>query len=160
MISLIAAMDSKKGIGKDGKIPWHIAEDFKHFKSLTMGHPIIMGRKTFEAIGKALPGRTNIVITHNLDLARRQIEGIILVGSVEEAMEKAKTAPGSEEIFVIGGGQIYTQVMGIADKLYLTIIKGDFKADTFFPEYQNFKKVSEESHESEGLKYKFLELEK
>ena len=157
-ISIIAAMDEKRGIGKDGKLPWNIPSELKHFKEITMGHPIIMGRKTYEAIGRSLPGRTNIIIT------RGKVEGgrgEVLVNSVEEALKIAKESSGSDEIFVIGGGQIFSQVMEKVDKLYLTLIEGDFKADTYFPEYSDFKKVIfEKSGEFEGLKYKFLDLER
>ncbi|OGE16139.1 hypothetical protein A3F00_04390 [Candidatus Daviesbacteria bacterium RIFCSPHIGHO2_12_FULL_37_11] len=157
-ISIIAAMDEKRGIGKDGKLPWNIPSELKHFKEITMGHPIIMGRKTYEAIGRSLPGRTNIIITRGKGEGGR---GEVLVNSVEEALKIAKESSGSDEIFVIGGGQIFSQVMEKVDKLYLTLIEGDFKADTYFPEYSDFKKVIfEKSGEFEGLKYKFLDLER
>ncbi|MDO8620673.1 MAG: dihydrofolate reductase [Candidatus Levybacteria bacterium] len=165
-ISIIAAMDEKRGIGKDNKIPWHIKEDFRRFKTLTSGHAIIMGRKTWESLPiKPLPNRTNIVITRDpASLARRglaRLNGLEVVRSLEEALRRASLAQGDDECFVIGGGQIFEQTIGLADKLYLTIVKGDFGADAFFPDYSEFekKKVVGEG-ESEGHKYTFLELER
>ena len=155
-ISMIAAIASQnRALGKDNKLIYHIPRDLKRFKELTSGHLVIMGRKTFESIGHPLPNRTNIVISHDLSYAQ---EGIIVVHSLEEAL---RLAPGDDEIFVIGGGQIYQEAISKANKLYLTIIEGSPDADTFFPEYSDFKKVVfEESHESDGLKYKFLDLER
>jgi len=166
MISIIAAMDSKRGIGKNNSMPWHISDDFKRFKSLTSGHTIIMGRKTFESIGRILPGRQNIIITQNSkfniqDLASQgQALRSYVVHSLEEAIEKAKNSIGSDEIFIIGGGQIFKEALekNLVDKLYLTIIDGDFDADTFFPEYAGFKIISEEKHQSDKYKYRFVNL--
>ncbi len=158
MISLIAAISTNNVIGRDNKIPWHISEDFKRFKSLTMGHPIIMGRKTYESIGKPLPGRINIVITRDENYSP---EGVDVVHSVDKAVDLAKTKEGSDEIFIIGGGQIYSQSMDLADKIYLTVVEQEVQGDIFFPDYSNFKKVAfEQGGESEGLKYKFIDLEK
>ena len=182
-ISLIAAIAEKnRAIGKDNKLIWKIPDDLKRFKELTTGHPVIMGRKTFESIGRLLPNRTNIIITRDKEY---KVEGAIIAHSLEEAIEKAKQEPSlrsssageaiSEEIFIIGGGQIFKQAIGLANKLYLTIIEarlpspegeanggqGEFEGDAFFPEYSEFKKViSEKSGEHNGIKYKFLELEK
>ena len=158
-VSIIVAVAGKKRvIGKKGGMPWYIPEELKRFKSLTMGHPIIMGRKTHESIGKALSGRTNIVITHD---PKYQAEGCIVVHNLNEALEQAKGKPGDGEVFIIGGGEIYKEALSKADKLYLTVIDKEIEGDVFFPGYSEFKKVvSEESGESEGLKYKFLELEK
>ncbi len=161
-ISIIAAMDKKRGIGKDNKIPWHIPEDFKRFKALTSGHPIIMGRKTWDSLPlKPLLNRTNIVVTRDLSFSFARPGLAKLAGSLEEAIEIAKKAEGNEEVFIIGGGQIYQQAIKIADKLYLTIVDGKFDADTFFPDYSDFKKViSEEEHDNGEYKYTFLELER
>ncbi len=159
-ISIIVSMDSKRGIGKANGLMWHIPGELPRFKQITTGHPVIMGRKTFESIGKALPGRTNIIVTQNPDF---QAQNCKVVGSVDEAIEIAKNEQGSDEIFIIGGGQIYQQAMekGIVDRLYLTLVEGDFGADTFFPEYSQFSKViSEEDREDAEYKYKFLTLEK
>lgn len=160
-ISIIAALDSKNGIGKDGQLLFKIPEDFKRMKELSIGHPIIMGRKTFESIGKVLPGRTNIVITRNANLTRSHLANLNVVMSLEEALDVAQESPGSDEIFVFGGGDIFRQVMGKVDKLYLTLVEGDFGADTFFPDYLEFKKVIyEKSGEYGEYRYKFMDLER
>ncbi|MCL6096544.1 MAG: dihydrofolate reductase [Patescibacteria group bacterium] len=168
-ISIIAAMDEKNGIGKGNSLLFKIPEDFARMQKLTMGHPIIMGRKTFESIGRVLLGRTNIVITQNSkfiikDLAS-QGEALrsYVVNSLEKAIGVAKKSPGSDEIFIFGGGQIFKEAIekGLVDKLYLTIVEGDFGADTFFPDYPEFThKIFEEEHESAGFKYAFLTLKK
>ncbi len=155
-ISMIAAIASgNRALGKDNELIYKIPEDLKRFKELTTGHTIIMGRKTFESIGKVLPGRTNIIVTHEPNYV---FEGAKVVHSLDEAL---RLAQGDNEIFVIGGGQIYQEAINLADKLYLTIVEGSPEADTFFPDYSEFKKVVfEESHESNGLKYNFLDLER
>lgn len=157
MISLIAAIQKKgRGIGFKNELLFRISDDLKRFKALTTGHPIIMGRKTFDSIGKPLPNRTNIVVTHNPAL---HIEGITFCSSTEEALEKARAL--DTEIFVIGGGEIYNQALPFADQLHLTIVDADFPADTFFPDYSDFSIVSsEEKHadEKSGLEYSFVTL--
>ncbi len=153
-------MDSRRGIGKNNGLMWHIPGELPRFKQITMGHPVIMGRKTFESIGRALPGRTNIVITQNPDF---KVQECKIVGSLEEALRQAQGKAGADEVFVIGGGQIYQQAMekGIVDRLYLTLVEGDFGADTFFPDYSEFTKIISEENKEEGdYKYKFLTLEK
>lgn len=158
-ISMIAAIAAgNRALGKDNKLIYHIHEDLERFKKLTSGHPIIMGRKTFESIGHPLPNRTNIVVTRN---RQKAISGATVVSSLEEAIERAKESPGSDEVFIIGGGQIYGQAIGMADKLYLTVVEGNPDADTFFPDYSAFTKVvNKEEHESDGHKYTFLDLER
>lgn len=121
-------MGEKNEIGADNQLLWHLPKDLKHFKDLTSGHPIIMGRKTYESIGKALPNRTNIVISRKKNWFE---EGILIVGSIKEAVKFAKKI--DENIFVIGGGNVYEQTMEIADKLEVTLVKAELKADTFFP---------------------------
>lgn len=162
-ISLIVAVDNKNGIGKENKIPWHISEDIKRFKKLTTGHTVIMGRKTLESIvdyiGKPLPERINIVVTSNPNLAN---EGVIVAGSLEDAFNKAKKTE-KDEIFVIGGAHVFQEVidMGIADRLYLTKVEGDFDCDTFFPDYSDFKRVIHEEKGEEGkYKFRFVDLER
>lgn len=156
-ISIIAAISENRAIGKDNKLLWQIPGDLPRFKKLTIAHPIIMGRKTFESIGRPLPNRTNIVLT--LD-SSYQAPGVVVVHSMDEALKAAKRVE-KEEIFFVGGGQIYAQAIKFADKLYLTLVEGEYDADTFFPDYSQFQKVVyEEKSESEGLKYKFLELER
>lgn len=154
-ISIIAAISSNKALGKNGKIPWHISEDLKRFKSVTSGHVVIMGRKTFESIGRPLPSRINIVVTR---VTNYQAAGCLVTHSLDQAIKIAKQKE-KKEIFIIGGGQIYEQAISLADKLYLTIVEGNFEADTFFPDYSQFKKVTfEQSGESGNFKYKFLDL--
>lgn len=157
-ISLIAAIASvNRALGKNNRLIYHIPEDLKRFKEITSGHPIIMGRKTFESIGMPLPNRTNIVITHDPEYYAEETE---VVHSLDEALKQAQGKPGQDEIFIIGGGQIYQEAIKAANKLYLTIVEGNPEADTFFPDYSDFKKiVSEENHENDGLKYKFIDLE-
>lgn len=161
-INIVVATNNNRAIGKDNALLWHIPDDLRRFKVLTLGHPVIMGRKTFESIvavlGKALPGRTNIVVTRD---ARWNYDGAIVAHSLEEAMAKAKGIDG-EEIFIGGGSQIYEQALPYADRLYLTLIDDEKEGDSFFPEYENefTKKVSEELHEWEGLHYTWLNLER
>lgn len=156
-ISLIAAIASgNRALGKDNNLIYKIPEDLKRFKELTSGHAVIMGRKTFESIGRPLPDRTNIVITRD---AAYSVDGVKVVHSLEDAL---RLAQGDNEIFIIGGGQVYQDALPIADKLYLTVVEGSPEADTFFPDYSEFKKVvwQSEEQQSDGLKYKFLELER
>jgi len=156
---IVAVAGKKRVIGKKGGLPWYIPQELKRFKEITMGHPIIMGRKTHESIGKVLPGRTNIVVTRGKGKGEREV---IIVNSLEDAVRRARKSPGSEEIFIIGGGQIYQEAINLADKLYLTYIDKEIKGDVFFPDYSEFKKVVYKSNwqEHEGIRYKFLELER
>ncbi|MFZ1626929.1 MAG: dihydrofolate reductase [Candidatus Moraniibacteriota bacterium] len=157
-ISLIAALAENRVIGKEGKIPWHLKDDFRRFKERTVGHVIIMGRKTHESIGRPLPGRTNIVITRDVT---RDVPGCVIVGSLEMALEKAREIE-TEEIFVIGGGQIYTEALPLADRLYLTRIHVIMDGDAFFPEYADaFGTVVEsEDFEEAGHRLTYLTLER
>lgn len=159
-ISLIAAIGRNRELGKNGKMPWHIAEDFKRFKAITSGHPIIMGRKTWESLPiKPLPNRFNIILSRS---GSRTYPNVIFLTDIEEALDFVKkTFPDESEVFIIGGGQIFEQAIGLADKLYLTIIDGDFDADTFFPDYSAFKNKKIIGKGESGFhKYEFLELEK
>ena len=156
-ISMIVAMDEKRGIGKDNSLMWKIPGELARFKQITMGHPIIMGRKTFESIGRVLPGRKNIIITRD---GNYKVAGAEVVNSLEEALIQAKSG-NTDEIFIIGGGQIFEQALSLTDRLYLTLVKGDFKADTFFPDYSDFKKeISRKNSSSGEYKYTFLTFEK
>lgn len=130
IISLIAAIDQKRGIGKDGKLPWRLSSDLKRFRELTMGHHLIAGRKTFESIGRALPGRHMIIVTRGVGV---RPEGCFVVGSVQSALALARER-GETEVFVIGGGEIYRQTIDLADRVYLTRVHADVGADVFFPE--------------------------
>ena len=137
-ISAIAAIGKNRELGKNDKLIWRIPEDMKHFIALTTGHPVIMGRKTFESIGKPLPGRTNIVITRNQDY---QSLGCIVVQTIEDAIAEAGKHD-QNEIFIIGGGEIYNLAFGLTDRLYLTIVDAEDKnANVFFPDYSNFKLI-------------------
>ena len=128
-ISILVAASENNVIGKDNKLIWHISHDLKRFKMLTMGHHIIMGRKTFESIGKALPGRINVVITRNKDY---KAEDCIIVHSIDEALSVAKD---DNEAFVIGGEAIFKETLPLAGKLYLTRIHKTFEGDAFLPEF-------------------------
>lgn len=153
-ICIIAALSEDRIIGKDNKLPWRIPSDLKRFRELTVGHSIIMGRRTFESLGRPLPERVNIVVTSNDSFIA---QGCLRSKSLEEAISLAKRE--EERVFIIGGGQIYEQAISMADRLYLTVVKGEFTGDTFFPDYSEFsKKISEEHGQSNGLEYTFLEL--
>lgn len=129
IISLIVAMDEKRGIGKGGKLPWRLPSDLNRFRELTMGHHLIVGRKTFESIGKPLPGRQMIVVSRE---AGFKAGGCLVAGSVQDALALAQER-GETEVFVIGGAEIYAQALGIADRVYLTQVHAEVDADTFFP---------------------------
>jgi dihydrofolate reductase len=130
IISLIVAMDEKRSIGKNNRLPWHLASDLKRFKKLTMGHHLVMGRKTYESIGKSLPGREMVVVTHRQDYVATDCK---VVHSLEEALKLAD-ANNESEAFVIGGGEIFTQAVDLADKIYLTRVQASVSADVYFPE--------------------------
>jgi len=164
-IAVVVAIGRNRELGKNGKLLWHIPDDLKRFKELTKGHPIIMGRKTFESIvgyvGGPLPDRTNIVVTRqgpSLTLPA----GVFVASSLEEAIEIAKRQPGADEIHIGGGAELYKQALPIVDKLYLTLIDAEGEADAFFPEYEKefTKKVFEEERVWNGLKYTFVDLER
>lgn len=139
-------MGEKNEIGFENQLLWHLPKDLKHFKEITSGHPVIMGRKTYESIGKPLPNRTNIVVSRKTDWFE---EGILIVGSIKEAVKFAKKI--DEEVFIIGGGKIYEQTMDIVDKLEVTLVKADLQADTFFPKIDPkiWKKTDEICHEKD-----------
>jgi dihydrofolate reductase len=159
MLSIIAVIGKNRELGKDNDLIWHLPGDLKRFRTITNGHPVIMGRKTFQSIGRPLPHRTNFVITHDPSF---KAEGITAVSSLNEAIEKAKPAPGSEENFIIGGGSVYTEAIRRADRLYLTVVDAVAPgADTFFPDYSQFTKVIEEiPQEENGTHYTYRILEK
>lgn len=139
-VTLIAAIDENSVLGKDNQLIWHLPEDLKRFKRLTMGHAVIMGRKTFESLPKALPNRHNIVVTRNQNYSK---EGITVCHSLEAAIECARD---DDQPFVIGGGQIYEQAIGLADVIELTKIHAHFEGDVFFPEI-DLKKWSVQKEE-------------
>jgi len=159
MISLIWAQDNNGLIGKHGQLPWRLPADLGWFKKTTMGKPILMGRTTYESIGKPLPGRTNIVLTHQEDY---QAEGCTVVHSIEEAKLAAE---GSEEIMVIGGAKVYAQLLPHASKAYMTLIHAEFDGDTCFPEInlEDWRQTSRQDHgpdEANAYSYSFITLER
>ena len=157
-ISLIVAMDENRVIGLDNQMPWHLPADLKHFKSVTMGKPIVMGRKTFESIGRPLPGRENVVLTRSQDY---QPEGVTVCHSKDELLSRLQSY---EEVMIIGGGNIYQQFLQEAETLYLTQIHASFNGDTFFPDYtavSNWVVNAREDYERDEKNthdYSFLEL--
>lgn len=155
-LSIIVAIASNGAIGKNNELLWHLKADLKHFKAITTGHTIIMGRKTFESIGRPLPKRRNIVISSQDTFA---FEGIEVFHSLEEALEAVKT---EEEVFIIGGGQIYSQAMPLASKLYLTVVEREYDGDTFFTEidYSQWKELSSVRLYESDLKFSFKEFER
>lgn len=158
-ISLIVAVAQNGVIGRDNQLIWRLPDDLKQFKRLTTGHPIIMGRKTFDSIGKPLPNRTSIVITRSKDWF---LEGVLVVNSVEEAV-KAAQKTGAGEVFVIGGAEIYQLTLPIADKIYLTEVQADFEGDAYFtiPDTENWQEESRLHHPSDekhATAFDFVEL--
>lgn len=178
IISIIAAIGKNGELGKDNKLLWHIPEDMKRFKELTKGHVVIMGRKTFESIGKPLPNRLNIIVTRdkNYDVSKYHNNDLKVCSSVELALELAKSLTANNqllatsEIFIIGGGQIFEQAMKYTDRLYMTIVTPLLQpndvnrlgqADTFFPDYSAFKKVvHKKESRDKNYRYTFLDLER
>jgi dihydrofolate reductase len=159
MIAIVVAVAENNVIGKDNQLIWHLPADLRHFKQKTMGHPMIMGRKTFEAIGKPLPGRTTILVTRQHDF---QAEGCLVVHSMKEAVDKGM-ALDKEQISIVGGAEIYKQAMPFVDTIYLTRVHHTFEGDTYFPELQDkdWEQVSAEHHqpdEKNKYSYTFQEL--
>lgn len=149
-LTLIAAMSQGRVIGKDNDLIWHLPDDLKHFKNLTKGHHVIMGRKTYESMGRPLPARTNIVITRQKDF---KAPGCILVHTLEEAIRKAE---GDSQPFVIGGGEIYKQALKYAQTIELTVVDAEFDGDTYFPEFDpNIWKEVERTHHATDEKHKY-----
>ena len=157
--TIVVAVAANNAIGKDNQLLWHLPADLKHFKNITSGHTIIMGRKTYDSIGKPLPNRRNIVITRQTGL---QLKGIEVVNSLEEALSLCKT---EDEVFIIGGAEIYRQAIPLCDKIELTRVHQEFDADTFFPELDNevWKEVCKEDRlpdEKNKFAYTFSTLER
>lgn len=158
-VALIVAVSQNNVIGRDNQLPWHLPEDLKYFKSVTMGKPILMGRKTFDSIGRPLPGRTNIVITRNSQWAA---PGAVVVTDIQAALaaaEKACEAAAVNEIMVIGGAQIYQNFLPFADRLYLTKVEAQVEGDAFFPRVDaaQWQQVDEKMPEKiDSHPYRFL----
>ncbi len=146
ILSLIVAMDESGGIGYQGKLPWRLAADLKRFKHITMGHHVIMGRKTYESIGKALPGRDMLILSRDQTY---QAEGCLVIQSLEEALQTAKKK-GEKEVFIIGGGELFAEAINFADKIYLTLVHVTVPADVFFPKYSPSLWEIDELHKLES----------
>ncbi|PJE63731.1 hypothetical protein COU89_01705 [Candidatus Roizmanbacteria bacterium CG10_big_fil_rev_8_21_14_0_10_45_7] len=157
-ISIIAAIGRSRELGKENRLLWHIPEDMKRFRTITNNHVVIMGRKTFESIGRPLPARTNIVVSRDGQFAPMGVTAV--AHSLDEALAEARLIE-KEEVFIIGGGQLYALALPMADRLYLTQVHASFDADTYFPDYSLFNKiVSKEEGKNEQYSYTFLELKK
>lgn len=157
-LTVIAAVASNRVIGSGNALPWRLPEDLKRFKTLTMGHPIVMGRKTYESIGRPLPGRRNLVVTRNPAF---RADGCECVPSLASAIDKCMG--NADEIFVIGGAQIYTEALALADRLCLTEIDRAFPGDAFFPEVdlKQWRLAAIESHRAaDGMRYRFATYER
>ncbi len=164
-ISIIAALGNNRIIGNKNSLPWSLPSDMEHFKKLTLGKPIIMGQKTFESIGRALPDRENIVLSKDLDCS---IPGCQIAHSLDEAVklaEKSSLGKKSQEVMICGGASVYAQYLPRADRMYLTFIDGDFEGDVFFPEFdasewQEVERVSCQPDQKNRYGYSFVVLER
>jgi dihydrofolate reductase len=154
-ISAICAMSENRAIGKDNKLPWHLPADLKHFKNITMGKPVLMGRKTYESIGRPLPGRCNIVMTHHADY---QAPGCVVVQSIEEALAASKD---HDELFIIGGATLYQEMLPQTQRIYMTLIHQQIDGDTFFPalnshEWQQVECIDHPEDAANPYRYSFI----
>jgi len=156
MLSLIAAVARNQVVGIDNKLPWHLPEDLKYFKATTSGHPIIMGRKTYDSIGRPLPGRHNIVVTRD---PQWQADGVTVTHSLTAAQQAAGAA---QETFLIGGATLYQEALSLADRLYLTEIDADFEGDAHFPAWNksDFTEIRREQHSGPDFTYSFVMYER
>ena len=160
MMKIIVAKASNNVIGDNNNLIWHLPNDLKHFKNLTTGHPIVMGRKTYESLGRPLPNRTNIIITRDISFTD---EKVVITHSLEQAIEEAKKV--NEDFFIIGGGEIYKQALLDADELYITEVHHDFDGDTYFPEIDEdyFEETSRINHlkdDKHAYSYSFVSYKK
>jgi dihydrofolate reductase len=148
IVSIIVATSLNNAIGKNNQLLWHLPADLKFFKTTTMGCPVIMGRKTFQSIGRTLPGRTNVVVTRDKNFNADNQFGIIVVSSIDEALVKLHA---EKEVFIIGGGEIYNQTIGMVDTIYRTVVNTDIDGDVYFSEINpdEFNLVWEEKHEAD-----------
>ncbi|MDB5030730.1 dihydrofolate reductase [Mucilaginibacter sp.] len=158
IVSIVVAISENHAIGKDNKLLWHLPKDLKHFKEITTGGTVIMGRKTYDSVGRPLPNRRNIIITRQLIT----IEGCEVANSIDAALALCKD---EAEVFIVGGAEIYKQAMHLTDKIYLTIVHADFEADTYFPEIKAaiWKETDRQDHEPDeknALPYSFITLER
>lgn len=152
-IALIAAMAANRVIGRDNQLPWHLPEDLQHFKRLTLGHHLIMGRKTFDSIGRPLPGRTTVIVTRQTDYVSPP--GCLVANSLEQAFDLCKT---EERIFVVGGADIYRQSLAAAEIVYLTEVNVTVEGDAYFPEFslEEWQVVERDEKQNETLQYAFV----
>jgi len=158
-LSLIVAMARNRTIGINNALPWRCPEDLKHFKSLTMGHHMIMGRKTFDSIGKPLPGRTTVIVTRNAEL---KVEGCVVAHSLQQAIS---ACADDSEIFIVGGAELYAQALPLVNKLYITEIQKDVEGDAHFPSFnkEEWQLISKEAHSQEtpqALEYHFTSYQR
>lgn len=156
-LSIIVAVATNNVIGLNNTLPWHLPEDLKRFKALTMGHHIIMGRKTYESLGRLLPGRTTVIVTRNQKYA---VDGAIVVHSLEEAIEASNH---DDEVFLIGGAELYALGLAYAHRLYITEVKGEYTGDAYFPtiDYSSWQEISREQHVSiNNLQYCYIVYER
>lgn len=159
IISVLVAMDERRGIGKLGRLPWRLSTDLRRFRQLTMGHHIVVGRKTYESIGKPLPGRQMIVVSRSPGY---EAAGCAIAPTLDQAIETARDS-GETELFICGGAQIYAQSLARAERLYLTEVHADSRADTFFPEFDRAEwlETAREDHaadEKNDYSFTFLDL--
>ncbi|MBM3412912.1 MAG: dihydrofolate reductase [Bacteroidetes bacterium] len=149
LVSLIVAVGQNNAIGKDGSMPWHLSADLKHFKNITWGLPVIMGRKTYDSLGKPLPGRTNIVVTRQQDW--NPSDQLIVVADAMTALSKAKEC-GAKEVVIIGGGEIYNLFFDLASRIYLTRVEASPEADTYFSSFhpKDWKLISQLDREADS----------
>jgi dihydrofolate reductase len=155
IVSFVVAMSQNHVIGVNQGLPWHIPADLRRFKKITLGHPVVMGRKTFDSVGRPLPGRENIVITRQ-DL---KIPGVKVVGNLDDALKPF--AGGPEEVFILGGGQIFSEALPLADRIYLTLIERNFEGDVKFPSvnWSEFEQTFEETH-VDPIPFKFINYQR
>ena len=156
-VSIIAALARQRVIGLNNTLPWHLPEDLKHFRALTMGHHIVMGRKTYESLGCLLPGRTTVIVSRSRDYA---IPGAFVADSLKSALA---LCGDDDEVFVIGGAQLYRDALALANRLYLTEIDADFPGDTHFPEFEQAAWVEtarEAQVSASGLRYAYVILDR
>lgn len=157
-ISLIAAMDQNRVLGKDGKMPWHLPADLQHFKAITLQKPIIMGRKTFDSIGRALPRRRNIVVTRQSNWHQAGVE---VVNSLQQALALVED---HEEVMVIGGGELYRQALPLATRLYLTLIDAAFAGDVTFPAWNaadwEITQQQQAEDQEQGITFRFVQMDR
>jgi dihydrofolate reductase len=155
IISIIAAVGNNRAIGKDNNLLWKLPQDLKRFKKITLNHPIIMGRKTYESIGRPLAKRINIILSRNPEL---KVDGCLVMDSLEKALKYAESID-QDEVFIVGGESIFTEALPQVKKLYLTLVDDAPKADTFFPEYDDcFKIIHEKKGAENNYQYRFIEL--